>query len=99
MNPILEAHEVKTFAEVLRTGLVEEPIKQVEEEQYAPLKPLVAPRMVGSNVTVEIDEGEYIKAVEELKHSVIGKLSLPRGVEAPSTITDLKVIPLGRGIF
>lgn len=66
----------KDFVEVLLNGNVKEMKITKEEDVHVPLKPLLAPRMARGNVGVEVDEEEYCRGVEELKHNVIGKLTL-----------------------
>lgn len=55
------------------------------EDECVPLKLLFTPRIVGGNVVIEIDKDEYHRGVEELKYIVIGKLTLSREDEAPTT--------------
>lgn len=73
--------------------------------------PLIStsPQVEGGNVTVTIDEGEYKKGLEENRHNVIGRLSLPKGEQLLTTLdlkmklelvwgfTNFRVIPIGRG--
>lgn len=108
---VMMTQERATFVDVLRKGNVKDSVIQKVDDVYVPLKPLSAPTMAGGNIVVEIDEEEYRSGVEDLKYSVIGKLSISRGDEAPTTmeikeilmsfwnIVELKVIPLGRGVF
>lgn len=72
----------KTFAEVPLDGTARDS-KTLDD--CVPLKPISAPRMAGGNVVIEIDEEEYHRGVDELKYSVIGKLTLSHGEEAPTT--------------
>lgn len=47
-----------------------------EEEILVSLKPLANPKLVGGNVLVEVDDKEYRRGVEDLKFSIVGRLSL-----------------------
>lgn len=109
-DEVMITQERATFADVLRKDNLKGPVTQKVDDIF-PLKPLSAPKMAGGNIVVEIDEEEYRRGVEDLKFSVIGKLSMSRGVDAPTTmeikeklmsfwkIAEIKVIPLGRGVF
>lgn len=64
--------------------------------------------MVGENIVVEVDDIDYCKGVEELQFSVVGRLSLQRGLNIPTAmevksklaevwkISNFKVIPLDK---
>lgn len=47
--------------------------------------PLV-PRYEGGNLVVDLDEEAYLKVIEELKHSIVGRLFLQRWCFLPKTI-------------
>lgn len=80
-------------------------------QEAVPLNQSTKPRMERENIIVKVDEGDYKKAVDELRFSVIGRLFLHKGEIAPSTlelkerlqalwsIENLKVILLGRCVY
>lgn len=84
---------------------------QSVEVDSIPLKPISNPKVVGGNVVVEVDAEEYKRGVENLKFSVIGRLSVHRDDSLPTTmevkeklveglkIEDMKVIAMGKGVF
>lgn len=60
----------------------------IENEKSSPpkLKLLSIPRMVGSNILVDLDEDNYQRGVDELKSRVIRWLFLTRGTSTPTTM-------------
>lgn len=82
-----------------------------EVDEFAPLEPVSNPTIAGGNIVVQVDEEEYKRRVEDLKFNVTGKSILKKWDLVPTTmeirrklleywdINDLKLIPLGKGIF
>lgn len=80
-------------------------------QEVVQLKHVAESILEGGNIIVEVDEDDYMEAVEELKFSVIRRLFIHRGETMPTTlelkerlqsiwnIKNLKVIPLGRDLF
>lgn len=50
----------------------------MEDDNVLPLKPIPNPKMEGGNIVVEANGANYRKGVEELKFTVIGRISLRR---------------------
>lgn len=50
------------------------------------VKPLAVPRYEGGNLVIELDEDDYLKGVDELKFSVVGKLYFPKSCEHLTTM-------------
>lgn len=57
-----------------------------EREMFHKMKPLARPRFKGGKLVVAIDEENYIKGVEELKHGVVGRIFLKKWSECPTTM-------------
>lgn len=82
-----------------------------EVDQSVPLKPISNPRMEGGNIVVVFNNEVYYRGVNELKFSIVCRLSLHRSEVVPNTveinrilenlwsIKELKAIPLGKGTF
>lgn len=75
------------------------------------MKQIAVPRREGGNVVVKLDVEDYKKGVEELKFSIVGRLSLQRGQDPPTNkflrqkleeflgCKQFKLIPLKGGIY
>lgn len=50
------------------------------------MKSAIGPRFEGGNVVVEVDADEYYKGVQDLRFSVVGRLTVQRGENLPTTI-------------
>lgn len=98
----------KSFAEIL-SG--KQSVIEIEEEAAVPLIKVQPPQLEGGNLTVIIDEGEYMKRVEDNKYNVIGRVNMKKGDPLLSTlelrkklesvwgITWFKVTPVGRAHY
>lgn len=100
---------VKSFKESLMGR------KDTQEENKAranrPMRTLSIPIYEGDNLIVDLDEEEYLKGIDDLKYSVVGRLYLRRGIFPPTTmdlkkklmgvwgIESCKIVPMGSGHF
>lgn len=100
-NPNSDAVKTKSFKEAV-TGLN-------DETKSKPLRQFSTPRIEGGNVVIELDVEDYERGIQDLKFSVIAKLTIQKGEEAPTTlqlkeklvqaleVSAFKLIPYGRG--
>lgn len=101
-----EVKKTRTFTEIVGNKNASK-----EDEQTIPLKPISNPRLEWGNIVVVVDDDGYCRGIDELKFSIIGRLSLHRSKSIPNMmelrtklgiiwgIQDFKVIPLGKGMF
>lgn len=47
----------------------------MERDTVVPMRPLSIPRYKGGNYVGDLDVEDYKKGVEELRHSVVGRIS------------------------
>lgn len=86
----------RTFTEIL-TGNQERDNAEREEDDVVKIIQTPPPQ-VGGNITVTIDEGEYIKGVQEHQFNVIGRLSIRQGESYLSTMGLRKKLEVVWGI-
>lgn len=60
--------------------------QQIEDERARCLKQPSTPRYKGGNLVVDLNEEKYMRGVDKLKFSVVGKLFLRRGAPTPTTM-------------
>lgn len=78
------ATHTRTFSEVLTRKKKYSRRETSEGPATLPQKP---PRIEGGNVVVDLDVGEYQKAVDDLRFSVVGFLTWPKGMDSPTNQT------------
>lgn len=73
-------------------------------------KPLPLPRVEGGNLVVDMDEEDFRLGVNELQHSIVGRLFLTKGSNPPTTmelraklqsswcVESFKLVPMGGGL-